>query len=152
MATPANCIFCEIIKGNVKAYKVWEDKNYFAFLDHFPNIKGQTLVIPKKHTQSYLFNLPDKDVAGVNIAAKKVANLLSRKLKVGRIHIVFEGTTVNHLHAKLYPAIGIKSNKFKVIKSRERIYFRKYEGYVSTLLGPKTSDDRLKAVYKEIST
>ena len=39
-------------------------------------------------------------------AVKKVANLLEEKLNVKRVHMVFEGTGVNHLHAKLYPAIG----------------------------------------------
>ena len=40
-------IFTKIIKGEIPSYKVYEDENYYAFLDINPNAVGHTLCIPK---------------------------------------------------------------------------------------------------------
>ena len=53
------CIFCDIAYGGAKHYKIYEDRNYLGILDVFPNIKGQSLVIPKRHIPSYAFDLDD---------------------------------------------------------------------------------------------
>ncbi|MEG2177485.1 MAG: HIT domain-containing protein, partial [Bacteroidales bacterium] len=37
-------IFSKIIAGEIPAYKVAEDENFFAFLDIAPLAKGHTLV------------------------------------------------------------------------------------------------------------
>ena len=44
-----DCIFCKIAKGEVSSFKIYEDDNYFAFLDISNFTPGHTLVIPKKH-------------------------------------------------------------------------------------------------------
>ena len=41
-------IFTKIISGEIPSYKIYEDKNYFAFLDINPNALGHTLCVPKK--------------------------------------------------------------------------------------------------------
>jgi histidine triad (HIT) family protein len=103
----ASCIFCKIAAGEMQAYKIYEDKEYVAFLDIFPVAKGQTLVIPKNHSSSIFSESSDKELAGLVLAAKKVANTLRAKLPAERVSLVFEGLDVNHLHAKLYPDCGI---------------------------------------------
>ena len=45
----SDCIFCKIAKGEIPSVKIWEDDEFFAILDLFPNTKGMTLVIPKSH-------------------------------------------------------------------------------------------------------
>ncbi|EKE18545.1 MAG: hypothetical protein ACD_9C00301G0007, partial [uncultured bacterium] len=52
------CVFCEIVSGNMPCHKVWEDENFLAFLSIFPNTEGVTVIIPKKHYSSYVFDLP----------------------------------------------------------------------------------------------
>ena len=44
-----DCIFCRIIKDEVFAHRVFENKRILAFLDMHPLSKGHTLVIPKAH-------------------------------------------------------------------------------------------------------
>lgn len=44
-----DCIFCKIIKGQIKAKIVVETTKSIAFLDAFPLAAGHTLVIPKNH-------------------------------------------------------------------------------------------------------
>lgn len=146
-----NCIFCRIVSGEVFAYKIYEDKKYLAFLDIFPNIEGQALVIPKKHMTSLFSMAEDKELASFMLAVKKVSNLIRRKLKVARVHMVLEGTGVNHLHAKLYPSSGLTDSRFKEIIGGERIYFKRYPGYVTTLLGPQAMPSTLRRIQKKIT-
>lgn len=44
-----DCIFCDIVEGEMPSYKVYEDENVIAFLDVNPVSKGHTLVVPKEH-------------------------------------------------------------------------------------------------------
>lgn len=39
------CIFCKIVKGELPCHKIYEDEEHLAFLDIYPIVKGQTLVI-----------------------------------------------------------------------------------------------------------
>ncbi len=143
------CIFCDIVNGKASSYKIWEDDKYLAFLDIFPNIKGQTIVIPKKHLDSYIFSLEDREIASFMSAIKKVVLILQRGLNVHRVNVVFEGLMINHLHAKLYPALGI-DKPFEHVVSNSTVWFNKYEGYVTTQLGPRAKPEYLEAVQKEI--
>ncbi len=144
------CIFCKIASGTTKSFKIYEHKDYVAFLDIFPNIMGQTVVIPKKHVQSYAFDLSDEELGNLVNEAKAVAKLLESKLGVQRVFMVLEGMGVNHLHAKLYPAIGLKSKEFSEVLSERSVYFEKYPGYVSTMLGPRADDEGLEELRRMI--
>jgi len=52
-----NCVFCKIVEGKKKPSKYTKTKNISQYLTFFPNIMGQTLVMPKDHINSYAFNL-----------------------------------------------------------------------------------------------
>lgn len=145
----ADCVFCKIVKGEVPSAKVWEDKDHIAILDGSPNVKGMTLVITKKHFDSYAFDMPKKDYLAFMDAAKKVALLLDKKLKVKRTALVMEGLGINHAHLKLYPIYGL-DEKFKETWAKDRVYFEKYEGYISTQLGPARSLEEREEIAKEI--
>lgn len=80
-----DCIFCKIVAGELPSTSVWEDDDYYAFFDIFPNCKGQTLVIPKKHYDSQLFEMSDDAYSDLLVAAKKVANLLKKSFEVQRV-------------------------------------------------------------------
>ena len=99
-----DCIFCKMVAGTEPCHKIWEDQNFLAFLSIFPNTKGFTVVIPKKHYPSYAFDLPDDVLIDLIIASKTVGKLLDLKLEnVGRTALILEGMGVNHVHTKLFP-------------------------------------------------
>jgi diadenosine tetraphosphate (Ap4A) HIT family hydrolase len=139
----ANCIFCKIVKGEIPSFKIWEDKEQIAILDIFPNTKGMTLIIPKTHYDSYAFEMPEKAYSKLMLASRKIGLMLDKKLNVARTAMVMEGMGVDHVHIKLYPMHGI-DKKFKEILSAERMYFDKYKGYISTVLGPEADKKELK--------
>ena len=61
-------IFTRIIQGEIPCYKIYEDENYFAFLDISPLAKGHTLVVPKQETD-YIFDLEESLYAGLMASA-----------------------------------------------------------------------------------
>ena len=64
-------IFTKIISGEIPSYKIYEDDNYFAFLDINPNALGHTLCVPKKEVDQ-VFDLDDDALSGLIIFSKKV--------------------------------------------------------------------------------
>ncbi len=144
-----NCIFCKIAKGEIPSVKIWEDEKHLAILDINPNTEGMTLVMTKEHYDSDATDMPDKQYKELMIAAKKVAKLLEKELKVKRVAMVMEGMGVNHVHIKLYPLHGL-DEKFKDIEPKDKIYFEKYEGYISTQLGPQKSNEELNKIKDKI--
>lgn len=146
-----DCIFCKIVNKELPSHKIWEDKNYLAFLSIFPNTEGFSVVIPKKHYSSYAFDLPDKVLTNLIIASKKVAKLLDSKLDdVGRTGMIFEGFGVDYVHAKLFPMHGTKMEEWKSIKSSADKYFEKYEGYISSHDYKREDDIKLKKLAEKI--
>lgn len=100
--TNENCVFCKIIKGEVTAVKIWEDKRYLAILDMNSINPGHTLVIPKKH-DDYLFDLNDKEYSELMLKAKELSKILKKKLNPVRIGMAVEGFGVPHVHIHLVP-------------------------------------------------
>lgn len=103
MAQEKDCIFCKIVKGEVPCYKIYEDDFAIAFLDAFPQMKGQTIVIPKKHLAPYMFDLDDKNYIKLMLTAKKIAKAIDKALKPVKTGLVIEGLELDHIHIKLYP-------------------------------------------------
>jgi diadenosine tetraphosphate (Ap4A) HIT family hydrolase len=105
-----DCIFCQIAKGEASAEIIWENENFLAFLDIFPVVPGATVVIPKKHYDSYIKNVEKDVICNLMGACKEVMDLLDKKLKDNiQTKLTFEGLEVDHLHGKLWPMYpGVK--------------------------------------------
>ena len=95
-------IFTKIVNGEIPAWKVAEDENFFAFLDIFPVAKGHTLVIPKKEVD-YLFDLDDETYVGLQLFAKKVAAGIQRAIPCKKVGVMVLGLEVPHAHIHLVP-------------------------------------------------
>jgi histidine triad (HIT) family protein len=143
------CIFCKIINGEIDCAKIWEDEDFLAILDAMPNTKGMTLVLTKKHYDSYAFDMPEEMYSKFMSASKKVAKILENGLDVTRVAMVMEGMGINHAHIKLYPLHGVEE-KFKEMWAKEKVFFDKYEGYISTQLGEKSDMNELKKLAEKI--
>lgn len=146
------CRFCRMVSGNEPYHKVWEDEKHLAFLSIFPNTEGATVVISKEHYPSYAFGLPDEVLSDLILATKKVAKLLDKKFEdVGRCGMVFEGFSINHTHAKLFPMHGTGDmGAWHPIESDVDIYFEKYEGYVSSHDYEREDDKKLAELAEKL--
>jgi histidine triad (HIT) family protein len=97
-----NCIFCKIVKKEIPADVVFEDKDFIAFLDIHPVTLGHTLIIPKKHF-TWMQDADDDTIAGIFQLAKKLMNASIKGLGVDYVHVSLEGKDVPHLHVHLIP-------------------------------------------------
>jgi histidine triad (HIT) family protein len=97
-----DCIFCKFVAGKGKFVKLWEDKNFLAFLDYRPITEGHTLLVPKKHFE-YLFDLDDKLYGKIFKRAKQLSKPLKTAMQSKRIGVIVEGFGVNHVHIHLVP-------------------------------------------------
>lgn len=148
-----DCIFCQIVKGKIPSYKIWEDEKFVAFLSVTPNTEGFSVVIPKQHYSGYVFGMPDKEMLAFMHAVKTVSQLLENKLDdVGRTAVILEGFGVDHAHAKLFPMHGtIGMRVWNKPRPKVKKFFKKYEGYVSSHSSEKMPDELLKKIADKIT-
>ncbi|HAR62301.1 MAG: histidine triad nucleotide-binding protein [Candidatus Margulisiibacteriota bacterium] len=71
----SDCLFCNIVKGAIRANKVYEDENVLAFEDINPQAPVHLLIIPKKHIPT-INDIEESDKALIGelvIVGKKLA-------------------------------------------------------------------------------
>jgi len=143
-----NCVFCKIVKGELHSYKVYEDEEYLAVLDINPNTEGATILMSKEHMHPYIVNASDEVYGKFFGKARRVARILTERLKAQRVAIVLEGMGMDHAHLKIYPLHGIDKGAISV--SEDRVFFDEYPGFVTTKLGPLAGKAELEKVAKKI--
>ena len=100
-----DCIFCEIIKGNIPSKTVYEDDLVKVFLDINPNTNGHMLIVPKKHVVT-VDDIDNELASHILEVEKKLHNLLKEKLNIEGLTIVQNnnyGQDVKHYHVHLIP-------------------------------------------------
>jgi histidine triad (HIT) family protein len=102
-----NNIFAKILRGELPAYKVYEDDRTIAFLDIMPQATGHTLVIPKSPARNILDADPD-DLAYVIKIAQKIAKTAMTVFAADGVTVIqfnepASGQTVYHLHVHVIP-------------------------------------------------
>jgi histidine triad (HIT) family protein len=105
-------IFTKIIQCEIPAWKIAEDDNFLAFLDINPLSKGHTLVIPKKEI-NYILDMPDNDLQGLIVFAKKVGRAIEKVVPCKRMGLTVIGLEVAHTHIHLIPINTIYDMDFK---------------------------------------
>ena len=142
-------IFHKIVNREIPCYKVWENNNFLAFLTPFPNTPGVTVVIPKDYNGDYIFSLESDKYCEFMNAVKHVAKILEKAFSTPRVALVFEGTGVAYVHAKLYPLHGKLAGETNVW-SKETEFHQEYQGFLTTTEGPKMDDSELTKIQKKI--
>ena len=100
-----DCVFCNIINGEIPARRILETEKSLAFLDAFPLTKGHALVIPKNHYAKIQEMSKDDNVdlfETVKVITNKIEGVFSSSLVV--IHNGKEsGQEVPHVHVHIIP-------------------------------------------------
>ncbi len=101
------CVFCSIIKGDLPTNIVYEDDIVMAILDTSQATRGHTLVIPKKHFVN-IYDVDEETLKHMAVICKKVATLLTEKLKADGCNIVSNnnkeaGQAIFHIHFHVIP-------------------------------------------------
>jgi len=102
----AECIFCKIAKKEIPVEIVAETKNFLAFPDKNPRVRGHTLVIPKKH----FLNMMDMPSLYGNELLDIVKGVADKRLKegasgfnIGMNNFPDTGQVVMHAHLHIMP-------------------------------------------------
>ena len=104
-------IFSKIIAGEIPAYKIAEDDQFFAFLDIFPLVEGHVLVVPKLEIDKF-FDVPDDYLSRMLVFAKPIAKAIERSFPCNRVGLAVVGLEVPHAHLHLVPVNGIDDLNF----------------------------------------
>ncbi|PIP27944.1 MAG: HIT family protein [Candidatus Moranbacteria bacterium CG23_combo_of_CG06-09_8_20_14_all_35_22] len=96
------CLFCEIASNKITSFKVWENGEFFAFLDIAPINPGHILIIPKIHVKD-VFSLSNDSYNRIFQVAKKLAKPLKKATLAKAIGLAIEGLGVSHAHIHLVP-------------------------------------------------
>jgi histidine triad (HIT) family protein len=135
----SNCVFCKIVKGEIKPHTVFEDEKTLAFLDANPLAKGHTVIIPKTHvsklekldenTTEAFFRTIHKMIAPIQEAVGAQATTIG--INNGKE----SGQEIPHVHAHIVP-------RFKGDKG----------GSVHSIMGrrPKISQEEMQKIAENI--
>jgi histidine triad (HIT) family protein len=96
------CPFCKIVKGELNAYKVYEDEKFLAFLSIRPVTDGHVLVIPKEHIR-WVWDVPNIDE--YYKVVRKIAQALRKAFNTEQILSYVLGDEVPHAHVWLLPKL-----------------------------------------------
>jgi histidine triad (HIT) family protein len=88
------------VKGEIPAYKVYEDENFLAFLDINPQSPGHTQVIPKKHYR-WVWDVPE--IGKYFEVVKKIALAQQKAFDTDFILSKIIGDEVHHAHIWVFP-------------------------------------------------
>jgi len=101
----SDCLFCRILRGEIPAQKVYEDKHVLGFEDINPKAPTHVLIIPKKHFAGLKeAQADDAEVIGrCHLAAAEIAR--QRNIEQGYRTVLNvgpgAGQSVFHLHVHL---------------------------------------------------
>ena len=113
-----NCIFCKIVKGEIPSHKVYEDENFFAFLDINPQSPGHVQVIPKEHFR-WVWDVPN--VGEYFEVVRKIAKAEQKAFDTEWILSKIIGDEVTHAHIWVYPNDKVKGDKKDFETNAEKI-------------------------------
>ncbi len=107
MGYDPNNIFARILKGEIPAFRVYEDEHTLAFMDVMPQAEGHTLVVPKAPAEN-LFDLDPAMAAAVMRSTQTVAAAVKQAFAADGIMLMqfngpAAGQTVFHFHLHIVP-------------------------------------------------
>jgi len=107
MVNKKNCIFCKIVKGEIKSEIVLEGDRFIAFVDTKPKVSGHTLIVPKNHFVTVL-DIPNTWGEELLRFTKKVVDKLMVDYKADGFNLIMNnleaaGQVVPHAHLHVLP-------------------------------------------------
>ncbi len=113
-----DCVFCKIVAGKIPSEKIYEDKDFLAFIDVNPLSPGHALVIPKKH-YAWVWDVPN--AGDFFEVAKKIALAQKKAFETDFVLSKIVGEDVPHAHIWVYPDKNVKGDKKDFSGNAEKI-------------------------------
>ncbi|MBW2967355.1 HIT family protein [Candidatus Woesearchaeota archaeon] len=127
----ADCIFCKLAKGEMPCYKVYEDDEFFAFLDIAPLNPGHTLVIPKDHHR-WVWDVPN--LGDYYEVVGRIANALKTAFDTEFVVSLVIGEAVEHAHVWLVPRLPHDGHGSAIdLKNRKDFSDAEFKGFAEKI-------------------
>ena len=101
------CAFCDIEEKIDKSRIIYQDSTWIAMLDGYPVSEGHTLLIPKRHCETY-FDLNFLELESLGVTIGIVKRILCAKYHPNGFNIGTNcgeaaGQTIMHCHIHIIP-------------------------------------------------
>jgi histidine triad (HIT) family protein len=101
------CIFCKMVSKQIPVAVVYDDDAVLAFLDINPIAKGHTLVITKKHYETFL-GVAQNDLKGLIEAIQKISVAIVKATGAEGFNVLqnsgeVAGQRIPHAHFHIVP-------------------------------------------------
>ena len=96
------CVFCDIVAGKARAFKIDENELSLCILDINPFVKGHCLVIPKRHVP-WWHELSPAENASLFRVAQTVSARMMERLRPDFVCLYARGRRIAHTHLFLVP-------------------------------------------------
>jgi histidine triad (HIT) family protein len=105
-----DCVFCEIVSGELPADHVYQDDRTIAFMDLNPATRGHLVVVPRAHAAD-VTGASLEDWLAVAATARRMARWVTGAFKAGGVDLLQANSsdesvgsqTVFHLHVHVLP-------------------------------------------------
>ena len=100
-----DCEFCQVVRGELDRYVVFEDDLSLGFLDERPLFPGHVLLVPKGHYET-LADLPRDLVAPLFLNARLLARAVEEAMSAQGTFVAVNNRvsqSVPHLHVHVVP-------------------------------------------------
>ena len=114
-----DCLFCQIINGNIPSETIYEDDTVKVFLDINPTTNGDSLIVPKKHFKDFL-EIDNETLSHMNDVIRKLYPLYQEKLHCEGLTICHNtdyGQEIKHFHIHFIPRYT--NDEVKHLSNRE---------------------------------
>lgn len=103
----SDCIFCQIVAGEIPGQIVQEDERTVAFMDIAPATRGHALVVPRRHARD-LLEIEAEDLEATILAAQRLAGRAVEALGADGVNLLNScgragWQTVFHFHVHVIP-------------------------------------------------
>ncbi len=102
-----DCLFCQIVAGQIPSERIDEDERTVAFMDINPATRGHALVVPRRHAAN-LLEIDPEDLAATMAAVQRLARRVKERLGADGINLLNSTgsaawQTVFHFHVHVIP-------------------------------------------------
>ena len=103
-----NCVFCNIVAGNIPSHIIFQNDLVAVFLDINPVSSGHLLVIPKKHIEK-LHDIENVEIANalmttlIKMSSKLIINNVCLDYSLVQSNGKYAEQDINHVHFHIIP-------------------------------------------------
>ncbi len=103
----SDCIFCQIVAGELPAQIIDSDDRTVTFMDINPATRGHALVVPRHHARD-LLEVGAEDLSAAVLTAQRIARRMKERLRADGVNLLNAcgapaWQTVFHLHVHVIP-------------------------------------------------